>query len=56
MRQLCGDRLDAQAADDLAVFLTGGGASFVTTWVAECADPLDPEAFTDDDARSCDQM
>jgi AcrR family transcriptional regulator len=47
LRQAYGDRLDAQAIDDMATFLTGGGAAFVTTWVVEGADPLDPEAFTD---------
>ena len=45
--QLYGDRLTPQATDDLAAFLTGGADSFVTTWVVEGGDPLDPEAFTD---------
>ncbi|TQE22983.1 TetR/AcrR family transcriptional regulator [Streptomyces ipomoeae] len=47
VRQLYGDRLDPQTVDDMATFLAGGGAAFVTTWVVEAADPLDPEAFTD---------
>lgn len=47
IRQLYGDRLTRQAADDVAAFLTGGADSFVTTWVVEGGDPLDPEAFTD---------
>ncbi|MFJ9562800.1 TetR/AcrR family transcriptional regulator [Streptomyces fuscichromogenes] len=47
LRQAYGDRLAPQAVDDLATFLTGGGAAFVTAWVVEGADPLDPEAFTD---------
>lgn len=40
-----GDRLSAQALDDLAAFVAGGAGSFVTTWVIEGAH--DPEAFTD---------
>ncbi|MEU0877213.1 TetR/AcrR family transcriptional regulator [Lentzea sp. NPDC005914] len=40
-----GDRLSAQAADDLAAFITGGAGSFVTAWVIDGA--RDPEAFTD---------
>jgi AcrR family transcriptional regulator len=42
-----GDRLDPQAIGDLATYLTGGGSAFITTWVVEAADPLDPEEFTD---------
>ena len=42
-----GETLDPTSTDDLATFLTGGGAAFVNTWVVEGADPLDPEAFTD---------
>jgi AcrR family transcriptional regulator len=40
-----GDRLSAQAIDDLAAFITGGAGSFVTAWVIDGAP--DPEAFTD---------
>jgi AcrR family transcriptional regulator len=40
-----GDRLSAQAIDDLAAFITGGAGSFVTAWVVDGAP--DPEAFTD---------
>ena len=40
-----GDRLSAQAIDDLATFITGGASAFVTTWVVDGAP--DPEAFTD---------
>lgn len=47
IRQLCGDRAAPQDIDDLATFVTGGGAAFVTTWVVEGPDPLDPEEFTD---------
>ncbi|MFI1213459.1 TetR/AcrR family transcriptional regulator [Streptomyces sp. NPDC020802] len=47
MQRFYGDRLAPEAIDDLAAFLSGGGASLVTTWVVEGAEPLDPEAFTD---------
>jgi len=42
-----GRLLDPRSVDDLATFLTGGGAAFVNTWVVEGAEPLDPEEFTD---------
>jgi hypothetical protein len=42
-----GGRLDPGTADDLATFLTGGGAAIFNTWVVEGEDPLDPEQFTD---------
>ncbi|MEW2395465.1 TetR family transcriptional regulator [Streptomyces sp. NPDC046862] len=47
IQQFYGDRLSPQAADDLAAFVAGGGSAFITTWVVEGDDPLDPEAFTD---------
>lgn len=47
VRVVYGDRLDADAAEDLAAFLTGGWGDFVHTWVVEGPEPLDPEAFTD---------
>ncbi|MFJ9565186.1 TetR/AcrR family transcriptional regulator [Streptomyces fuscichromogenes] len=47
VRQRYGDRLAPQLLNDLAAFLTGGAGAFVTTWVVQAADPLDPEAFTD---------
>lgn len=47
IHQLGGDGLDARTVEDLATFLTGGGAAFFNTWVVEGADPLDPEEFTD---------
>lgn len=47
VQQLSGSTLDSQVAEDLATFVTGGGAALVNTWVVEGADPLDPEAFTD---------
>jgi AcrR family transcriptional regulator len=45
--EMFGGTLDPQAADDLATFITGGGAALVNTWVVEGAEPLDPEGFTD---------
>lgn len=47
VHDLSGGSLDAQGEDDLATFLTGGGAAFVNTWVVEGPDPLDPEEFAD---------
>jgi AcrR family transcriptional regulator len=45
--QLHGGRLDPQTAEDVATFLTGGGAAVVNSWVVEGEDPLDPEEFAD---------
>lgn len=47
IEQVAGDRLAPQLADDLATFLTGGAGAFITAWVVDGPDPLDPEAFTD---------
>ncbi|RSM70780.1 TetR/AcrR family transcriptional regulator [Kibdelosporangium aridum] len=47
IEQVAGDRLDPRLADDLAAVLTGGAGAFITTWVVDGPDPLDPEAFTD---------
>ncbi len=47
IQRLHGDRLAPRDIDDLATFLTGGASAFISTWVVEGADPLDPEAFTD---------
>jgi AcrR family transcriptional regulator len=47
IEHLYGDRLSDQAIDDVATFITGGAGAFVTTWVVEGEDPLDPEKFTD---------
>jgi AcrR family transcriptional regulator len=44
---LYGDAPDHGLVDDLATFLTGGGAAFFNTWVVDGPDPLDPEEFTD---------
>jgi AcrR family transcriptional regulator len=47
VHRIYGDALDPRTAEDIAAFFTGGGATFVNTWVVEGADPLDPEEFTD---------
>lgn len=47
IHQIHDDRLDASTADDVAAFLTAGFGAFVSTWVIEGDDPLDPETFTD---------
>jgi len=47
VRGMFGESLDPRTVDDLATFLTGGGAAFFNTWVVEGADPLDPEEFAD---------
>ena len=38
---------DPQQLDDLAVFITGGGAAFINAWVTDAEDPLDPEDLAD---------
>jgi AcrR family transcriptional regulator len=40
-------KLDPPAADDLAMFVTGGWAAFINAWVVDGPTPLDPEEFTD---------
>ncbi|TMR97119.1 TetR/AcrR family transcriptional regulator [Nonomuraea basaltis] len=45
--QVHGRRLDPDLSEDLAMFMTGGAAAFINTWVVEGEDPLDPEEFTD---------
>ena len=47
LQHVYGDRLTPEAIDDLAIFIAGGGSAFVTKWVVEAPDPLDPDAFTD---------
>jgi AcrR family transcriptional regulator len=37
--------LDPDLAADLTMFVTGGWAAIITTWVIEGEDPLDPEAL-----------
>lgn len=47
IRHVHGPGADPQTVDDVAAFLTGGGAAFFNTWVVEGPEPLDPEEFTD---------
>lgn len=42
-----GHKLPPQAADDLAVFITGGGTALLSAWVSSPDEPLDPEAMAD---------
>jgi len=46
-RWLLGEGHDLTASDDLAMFLTGGGAAMFNAWVINGEDPLDPEQFAD---------
>jgi hypothetical protein len=39
--------LDPQRAEDLAMFLTGGGANVMNEWLTGPDDPLDPEDLAD---------
>ena len=41
------EEYDPQQLDDLAVFVTGGGATVVNAWVTDADDPLDPEDLAD---------
>jgi len=45
--QMLGDSPEPGAADDLAIYLTGGAAAIFNAWVIEGEDPLDPEQFAD---------
>ncbi|MFG3342925.1 TetR family transcriptional regulator [Glycomyces sp. NPDC048151] len=42
-----GDTMAPRMADDLAVFITGGGAALMSDWLASGEDPLDPESMAD---------
>src|SRR5262249_37321069 len=44
---LLGEGHQPEAADDLATFLTGGGAAIFNSWLIEGEHPLDPEHFAD---------
>jgi AcrR family transcriptional regulator len=46
-RMLLGEGDELRAVDDLATFLTGGGAAIFNSWLIEGEDPLDPEDFAD---------
>lgn len=47
VQQMSGEAADPQRVEDLATFLTGGGAALVNTWVVDGSDPLDPGGFAD---------
>ena len=47
VRELFGPRADENTVDDLTLYLTGGAAAFINTWLVEGEDPLDPERFAD---------
>jgi hypothetical protein len=44
---ILGPDRDPQTAEDLAVYLTGGGIAFLTEWITGAAEPLDCERFVD---------
>jgi AcrR family transcriptional regulator len=46
-RRLLSEAREPKAVDDLATFLTGGGAAMFNSWLIEGEDPLDPEQFAD---------
>lgn len=46
-KRLLGEGHELKAVDDLATFLTGGGAAIFNSWLIEGEDPLDPEHFAD---------
>jgi AcrR family transcriptional regulator len=46
-QQMYGEQLEGDMVEDVALFLTGGGAAIFNTWVVEGEDPLDPEEITD---------
>lgn len=45
--RMSGPRPDPGIAEDLTVFVTGGWAAVLTTWVIGGAEPLDPERLAD---------
>jgi AcrR family transcriptional regulator len=47
VEQMSDGWLGPKAVEDLAMFLTGGAAAVVNTWIVEGETPLDPEKFTD---------
>ena len=46
-KRLLGEGHELKAVDDLATFLTGGGAAMFNSWLIEGEDRLDPEQFAD---------
>jgi AcrR family transcriptional regulator len=49
--QILGEDHDPQTAEDLAVYLTGGGIAFLIEWIINGPDPLDVDEFVDRLAR-----
>jgi hypothetical protein len=45
LRDEFADRLTESEVDDLAVFLTGGSAALINSWIVEAPHPLDPVGF-----------
>lgn len=45
--QILGEHRDPQTAEDLAVYLTGGGIAFLTAWVLNGSEHQDCERFVD---------
>lgn len=45
--EILGADSDPQTAEDLAVYLTGGGIAFLTEWITHGSEPLDCERFVD---------
>jgi AcrR family transcriptional regulator len=44
---ILGPERDPQTAEDLAVYLTGGGIAFLTEWITGASEPLDCDGFVD---------
>nr|WP_255672215.1 TetR/AcrR family transcriptional regulator [Glycomyces amatae] len=47
LRVRFGSVLPPRVADDLGVFITGGGTALMHAWVASCDEVLDPESMAD---------
>lgn len=47
VEEILGENRDPQTAEDLAVYLTGGGITFLTGWIINGPEPLDSEQFVD---------
>jgi AcrR family transcriptional regulator len=47
VEEILGENRDPQTAEDLAVYLTGGGIAFLTEWIINGPEPLDSEQFID---------
>jgi AcrR family transcriptional regulator len=47
VEQILDEHHDPQTAEDLAVYLTGGGIAFLSEWIINGEEPLDSERFVD---------